>query len=440
MTNKELFQVWAPTTEEKWTRFAKPALFVHANESDGWSSTPNLPSIPTRLSMLEKADTAIIVDLPSATSVESGLMLAKQGYIPVPLYNGIHEKNIGDLEAVVENAPIIQTLQAGVSTLDYAKHMGLFKDATPAFLLDANRSRTPSRPGMYDNRWSIDIDDMPEAQYMRESNIHRVVVWNTGTVSPDLAPILDSYHDMGLEISLFFDGKFVDYRGTSLEGQDPAPPQKTIPDETLLRVQHFENARFALLLLAGMALVNFIFQFFVRGEPILWTTPTLQWLTYLWVPEGVGDLIAMCMVVITIALYFLSQRRRHLIAIATILYGADAVIFFIYVWYYGVSAFMGYELWYGLLVFGLPIFCVYRLIVGTIAQGRLQPMSIQEYDESLLEMDRPGEDSSAPLPLRPRRHFRGFRGYRGYGGSGQGGFGGSGYRGRGGGYGGGFGG
>jgi len=436
MTGKELYQIWAPTEHEKWTRFAKPALFVHANGNS--HSTVNLPSLPTGLSVLEKASTAIIVDLPGAASVGGGLTLAKHGYMPVPLYNGIHEKNIGNLEAVVDNAPIIDALQAGVSTLDHARHIGLLIDATPAFLLDSNRSQEPERLGMYDNRWSIDIDDMPEAQYMVDAGIKRVVVWTNDKTSPDLAPILDSYQDINMEVYVLCDGKIITYSDSKQEEMDATPTRKRVSGEVRESIGKFENARVTLMLLAGMALVNLFFQFFVRAEPLLWTAPTIQWLTYLWVPEIVGDIIAVAVVAASIALYFLSQRRQHLMTVALIFYGADAFILLVYVLYYGVAAYTGYSAIYGLIVFGFPLACLYLLARGVYGQAKLQHLSIDEYYETLDHLDRIYSD--APVFFPRRRHFRGFRGYSGYGGSGRGGYRGSGYRGFGGGYGGGFGG
>ena len=436
MTGKELYQIWAPTEHEKWTRFAKPALFVHANGDS--HATVNLPSMPTRLSILEKASTAIIVDLPGAVSVGGGLTLAKHGYMPVPLYNGIHEKNIGNLQAVVDNAPIIDALQAGVSVLDHSRHIGLLTDATPAFLLDSNRNQAPERLGMYDNRWSIDIDDMPEAQYMADADIKRVVVWTNGKTNPDLAPILDSYQDISIEVYVLCDGKIITYSDSKQEEIDATPARKRVSSEVRAGVGKFENGRVALLLIAGMALINLLFQFFLRSEPLLWTVPAIQWLTYLWVPEIVGDIIAVAVVAASIALYFLSQRRRHLMTVALIFYGADAFILFVYVLYYGVAAYTGYSTIYGLVVFGFPLVCLFLLANGAYGQAKLRDITAEGYYETLDHLDSIYYDNPQFFPRR--RHFRGFRGYGGYGGSGRGGYRGSGYRGFGGGYGGGFGG
>ena len=442
MTGKELYQIWAPTEHEKWTRFAKPALFVHANESS-ILSTPaiNLPSMPVRLSMLEKEGTAIIVDLPGATGVESGLALARHGYIPIPLYNGIHEKNIGDLEAVVDNAPIVEALQAGANVLKNARLMQDVAGCSPAFLLDYNRDKTPERLGMYDNRWSIDMDDMPEAQYMIDNGINHIVLWTEGKPSPDLAPILDSYQDMGINIFVFTGGQKIPY----VAQPQAAPVQETpqtpeIPMETQLQIEKFENGRVALMLLAGMALVNLFFQFFVWAEPLLWTTPSIQWITYLWLPEIVGDIIAVAVVAVYVACYFMSGRRRWLLTAAWAFFAFDVGVLFVYVLIYGVASYTGYSFIYGVLVFGFPIVCLYFLFRGSTAERQLQNFSEEEYYANLDTMDEKYTIENDSVFTPRRRFFRGFRGYQGYGGSGRGGYRGSGYRGFGGGYGGGFGG
>ena len=436
MTSKELFQIWAPMEYEKWTKFAKPALFIHASGMS--SSFIDIPLLPDNLVNLEKSSTAIIVDLPGTAGVENGLALAKQGYIPVPLYNGIHEnKIIGGLENAVDNTPIINALQAGSSTMDHCKHLRLFSDASPAFLLDSNRAKNLSQQNVYDNRWSIDIDDMPPARHLASNNIRHVIVWSNGQITADLFPILDSYYDAGIAVSLFSNNQFTDYVTLSEARLVDTAQQKTIPPERKEAIKKFENARVVLMILMGVAAINLVFQFFIREAPLFWTVPTMQWLPYLWVSEFVGDIIAISVVAITAVLYFATHRKREIMTIAAIFYGADIVIFFIYVLYYGLSNYMSYSM-YDVIIFGLPILAIYSLRRGVIAQKDLQDLSESGYYELLDIMDEAEDDSPTFRPRR--RHFRGFRGYHGYGGSGRGGFGGSGYRGYGGGYGGGFGG
>jgi len=177
-----------------------------------------------------------------------------------------------------------------------------------------------------------------------------------------------------------------------------------------------------------------------------------MWMTYLWVPEAVGDSIAVLMAVAYLMLYIMSQKRRKLMIAALIFFGIDVAVFYIYALSYGLWAFTGYSSIYGLIVFGLPIYFISTLINGVKAQIDLKGTSESDYFKSLdnldNEYDNYGNDhhnggfhghGHIGRGVR-RRHFRGYRGYGGYGGSGRGGYGGSGYRGGGGGYGGGFGG
>jgi len=445
MNGKDLFNIWAspdPTlAAERWTRFAKPALFVRANEYSYITRTIQTPEIPMELVMRLTADTAFIVDLPGAEGVEAGLGLAKLGARPVPLYNGIHETKIGGLNEVVENAPIIGALASGA---DILAGLELAADAPPAFLLDYNRNREVlSTFSMYDNRWSIDIDDMPEAAYAKANGLRRIIVWTKGELQQDLRPIVDSYSDMGIETLMFSEGRLTKIQPTETATEPKEDPAVAAAAKELQEnVRKFENGRFGLLLIAIMTIVNFLFMFFGNEAPILWTTPTVMWLTYLWVPEIVGDIIATALTASYIALYFLSQRRRNLMPIALGAIGAETFILFVYaIWYGGLAAFSGDSFLYGLIVFGLPFVFLVFLVKGAKAEAILRDVSEAEYFASLDTLD----DSYLPpeerhLVVHRRRHFRGFRGFGGYGGSGRGGYGGGGYRGYGGGYGGGFGG
>ena len=434
MNGKEMYKAWAPDTgTTPWTRFAKPALFVRADEFALPKTIIQIPNVPAEIAIRQAGGTAVIVDLPGAASVENGLALAQSGMRPVPLYNGIHETKIGGMPPAVDNAPIIDALEAGVPVLCSAY---IPPGAPPAFLLDYNReNEMPNAQHMYDNRWSLDFEDMPEAAYMTDAGINRIILWTNGTVRSDLHPVLDSYRDAGMEILMYRDG-VVSTIGHHDSGE--APAAQTEETKALQEnVRMFENARFGLLLITILAFVNLFFMFVVIEEPILWTAPSIMWLTYLWVPEFVGDAIAVVMCGAYLALYLLSQRRRHLITSALVLFAIDSVIFYVYALYCGLGEFAGGSFWYGVVVFGLPIVFLVMLVKGRRAAEGLAALSTDEYYTSL---DRLDDSYYAPghIPMvRRRRHFRGFRGYGGYGGSGRGGYHGGGYRG---GYGGGFGG
>jgi len=495
MNSKDLFKSWAPSEAYEWTKFAKPALFVHEREVSFARQRLEMPEIPDVLLQYCSNGTAFIVDLPGAASVGGGLALARLGYRPVPLYNGIHERNIGGLRPVIDNQPIVDGLYDGVNVLE---SLVIENSAPPAFMLDYKRNdETAYTFGMYDNRWSIELDDMPTPEYMRNAGIIQVVIWTNRALNTDLLPILDSYHDAGIELSIFcneqvafvenpvrwkagggsfgdssfgnsafanaplgnggnaFDGNPLGSGGSpfggsplggSTSGDTGSAGTEADPRATLLReeVRKFENGRFALMLIAGMALVNFVFMFFFIERPILWTAPSIMWVTYLWIPEILGDGIAIAMTIAYLVFYFLSQRKRILMRVALIVFGIDVGLFFMYVLYYGVADFAGGSMFYGLVVFGFPVFCLIIIIRGAMAFEKLRDINDTEYYTSLDNLDGIVAggvvDEWGYRPVVRRRHFRGFRGYGGYGGSGRGGYRGGGYRGYGGGYGGGFGG
>ena len=449
MTARELYTIWAPSTAQHWSQFAKPAMFVHNTEHSFTRHRLEIPAIPFDMYQYITGSTTFIVDLPAATGVEVGLALANNGCRPVPLYNGVHAESIGGSGAVVDNLPIIHALKDGASILGSTY---LPEHAPPAFLLDSRRySQAANTISMFDNRWSLDFEDLPAAAFMQNAGISQVIVWTIGQENVDLTAILDSYADMGITIVMYCNNTGTyqlrpnrSFGGPSVAEHSPVmgPSHGLTTPVTLVQenVRKFENARFALMLIAGMAFVNFLFMFFFRGQPILWTAPTIMWLTYLWVPEAVGDVFAVIMLVMYFVLYIGSHRNRGLIKMATFLFGLEVVILGVYVLYYGFWAYIGGSTFMGLIVFGFPALSFMALFRGMMAQASMEHMSLDEYYTQLDTLDNGGVAPVHGHYFRRRRHFRGFRGYGGYGGGGRGGYSGGGYRGYGGGYGGGFGG
>ena len=239
-------------------------------------------------------------------------------------------------------------------------------------------------------------------------------------------PIIDSYSDAGIAV-VVFDGDKVAARSNS----DAKRADKHDS------VRKFENARVGMLFIVLMAVVNLFFMFFVWFQPLLWTTPTIMWLTYLWVPELIGDIIALLFVAGYIVLYFMSQKRRKLMTLTLAIVLFETIVLWVYAGIYGISSFTGYSFWYGALVFSLPVIFIVFLAMGAKQVKNLKDVDFHQYRDALEKIDeeaQPDDDNDSMFGGIGvgRRHFRGFRGY---GGSGLGG-----YRGSGGGYGGGFGG
>ncbi|MCL2362428.1 MAG: DUF1390 domain-containing protein [Defluviitaleaceae bacterium] len=452
MLGKDLYTTWAPPGKN-WTQFAKPALFVHVDDFNlprGEAQPLNIPADIFR----HRKNTAFIIDLPGATSVEAGLTMAKFGFQPVPLYNGIHEKNIGGLFEAVNNEPIINALHAGG---EYLRNRIIEDNALPAFLLDYDRNRPiANNAAMYDNRWTVELEDMPAASYMRDMGIEQVVLWTRNAINSDLAPILDSYRDMGIEVKAFCDETrmFIQNRRPVRyhESSTRTAPNSHVLTENRIEenqkdkatqdeVRKFENGRVALLLITIMGFINLASMFFFLGRPLLWTTPTITWLTYLWVWEWVGDAIAIWMTAMYLVLYLMSHKYRFLMKGALMFVAIETIVLLIYAGVYGFASYTGYSFVYGVIVFGFPVFILVFLIMGSMACEKLSHLSNDEFFTALHKLDSEDEDINERHPVVRRRHFRGFRGYGGYGGSGRGGYSGGGYRGGyGGGYGGGFGG
>lgn len=85
--NIETYKIWAPNGA-LWTEWAKPVLFANTPKGSFELQIP-------KLKWIAQTDytTAIIVDLPGKEGVQEGLALARLGYRPVPLYNGVYGPN-----------------------------------------------------------------------------------------------------------------------------------------------------------------------------------------------------------------------------------------------------------------------------------------------------------------------------------------------------------
>jgi len=265
MNGKELFEIWAPSTHEIWTKFAKPALFANMRSTFFTAESLQVPLFPDTISQFNNFSTAFIVDLPGALGIEMGLGLVEIGFIPVPLYNVANEDKIGFLSNVVDNTPIVAALKAGAAIL---QNTAILDTALPAFLLDYERSKEiDDNSGMYDNRWSIEFEDMPDANYMKNAGINRIVLWTKDEMRRDLLPILESYQSVGIEVITYTKDSL------TLLRSNVTPLADTNVREN---VRKYENARFALLLFSGLALVNLFFMFFIHSAPLFWTAPSIM--------------------------------------------------------------------------------------------------------------------------------------------------------------------
>jgi hypothetical protein len=435
MDKKQLYGIWAYERADVWTRYVKPVLFVHAEFAP--SGFVREAVIPVDVQRYFSNETMVIVDLPGASGVETGLGLAKIGFRPIPLYNGIHENNNGGRKQAVDNTAIINAIANGTDNL---RRIYMQDNAPPAFLLDANRNTPqPDMETLYDNRWSVDTDDMPTADYLKANHISRILVWTNQGIQNDIKTILQNYQNEGIHITAYTNGQFYDMPTGLPQPITPEPGEPATPiivPEIKEAVRKYENARFAMLMVAIMAGVNFISMYFILEEPILWTAPAIMWLTYLWVPEAVGDILAFLFVLAFFVLYFISARKQEfqkIMPIAFAYFCFEIAVLYIYALYYdftnGFMEYIGHEPVYGVIVFGAPLVVLFFVYKGVAACKKLTYVSDDEYLTYLDYIDGYTEDGIVYTPgygghrraRRILRSFRGanYRGYSGYGGSGR---------------------
>jgi hypothetical protein len=256
VTPEQIFELWAPE-RARWSKWAKPVLFAHLDavkpapaapvehatvepatiESTAVEPTTVEPATvepapppPPRLTGVPPADgaTAVVVDLPGASGVSAGLLLAEAGYRPVPLYNAVPSPRAGATisrgPVVVDTAEALDALRSGdeiprasvvvdlTEVLDALRSgatrlatLRVADEAPPAFLLDARRrigDLPVLRPGDFDNRSVSLPTDFPSANLLLASGIRRVVVVqpDEGQPQADLAHTLRRWQDAGIEV------------------------------------------------------------------------------------------------------------------------------------------------------------------------------------------------------------------------------------------------
>ncbi len=189
--NLEAYRAWAPD-DALWTQWAKPVLFMRSAEVS--FKGLEIPEAGWVQSLDNQA--MLIVDLPGQKGVIESLALARMGYRPVPLYNGVDGRASSML---VEVGEIAKALFCGA---DMLAAYDISQEAPPVFMLDSNRMNGRGKqPGTYDNRWCVFPQDMPSAAFLQNAGIHRVIVCSAG-IQNDLSHILHRYQKEGIEICL----------------------------------------------------------------------------------------------------------------------------------------------------------------------------------------------------------------------------------------------
>lgn len=206
MNKEEIFSIWAPENSV-WSRWAKPVLFAHLDSALSHIPVTNAP-LDVSWSPPKEERVAIVLDLPGADGVLTGLTLAGRGYRPVPLYNALPLPFGQSLlspatcsrVAAVDVLLIISALRTGTKLL---AQLTLPSDAPPAFLLDANRKGTRKMiPDEFDNRSVSFTTDFPSANFLASQSIERVLLVQKQVLEPqpDLAHTFRRWQDGGLTL------------------------------------------------------------------------------------------------------------------------------------------------------------------------------------------------------------------------------------------------
>ena len=195
MNGKEIYKIWAPESA-KWTEWVRPVPFIRIKEDFK----------NTRINEFEISDinyfngiqnnVAIIVDLPGYDSIKEGISLVKDGFRPIPVYNGTFEQK--DSVATTDNAIIEEALVFGAVEL---KKLQISENALPAFLIDTNRmNRYKMSVSVFDNSWDLYHQDLPSAEYFLKNKIDKIIIRSNIKIQEDLNKIFYKFQSKGIQI------------------------------------------------------------------------------------------------------------------------------------------------------------------------------------------------------------------------------------------------
>lgn len=207
MNKDEIFLIWAPA-ESPWSCWAKPVLFAHLDlkwTGELSAATEVMTDVSWAPPVQEKV--ALVLDLPGAEGIFTGLALAERGYRPVPLYNALPlppDQPVVDPVTGKETAAVdvVSVVHALKQTAGKLSELSLSSSAPPAFLLDANRGGRGRIvfEGEFDNRSICFTTDFPSANFLSAHGIRRVLMVRRTRTLPqwDLAHCLCRWQDGGL--------------------------------------------------------------------------------------------------------------------------------------------------------------------------------------------------------------------------------------------------
>ena len=193
MRGKEIYKIYAPNGA-KWIDWVRPVPFVAI---DTYNRKPIIDWMDRKAMFLKQyqKDIAIFIDLPGKESIELGIDLARMGYRPIPIFNGIDEQQ--GSQATTDTYLIESCLINGGRKL---KNIQLKNDANPAFLLDSYRTnRYRAKESIFDNSWDLYKQDIPSVEYFKQNGIVKIIIVSN-TIQRDLKKIFLKFQEKEIEI------------------------------------------------------------------------------------------------------------------------------------------------------------------------------------------------------------------------------------------------
>lgn len=197
---RQVYSQWAPEGK-KWIDWVRPVPFINIGKGTKRYRVCSEDMVSNLFSKEEKelepfmSNAALVVDMAGAQSVMLGLHLAREGFRPIPIYNGTIEQE--NARATTDNQSVSEALLMSCQML---KDIKIDEDVMPAFLLDSNRlNRYKRNIGIFDNSWDVYPQDMPSAEYFLKNGIDKILVVGEN-LSRDLRKILYNYQRKNIQI------------------------------------------------------------------------------------------------------------------------------------------------------------------------------------------------------------------------------------------------
>jgi hypothetical protein len=205
----KIYKIWAPQNCI-WSRWALPVMFMNLR----WDASVQhfAPDLSWLVSLQQvqgghtnfRKDTAVILEIPGIAATLEALELAKLGFCPVPLFNGV--------AASPGAQELVSTHFLSSSLYNLAPELSQIRipdDAPPVFMLDSNRKgdgifNKHSR-GAFDNRWNIFSQELPSAEFLRSRGITRIILRTLDThtvLANDLHHVIYRFQEGGMEVLL----------------------------------------------------------------------------------------------------------------------------------------------------------------------------------------------------------------------------------------------